>query len=129
MNTQSYKTQSTPAKEGSRMENLWAASRRAEGAGDIAGALDFHKRILEAGELTYASFLRAGWLHYLADNYKRSLPFYELAYEHAEGDVWPLYGMLNCHTALGNGAAATKVLESIHCMESSIQVSPRSIAV
>ncbi len=94
-------------------QDLWAASRGAECRGNFSQALEIHKLILDQEEISYAASLRAGWLCYKTGSYEESLRYYERACALSH-ETWPLYGIMNCLTALGKTESIARVARSIY---------------
>lgn len=94
-------------------ENRWEKSRRAERRGDFAKAFKIHQTILAEETTSYAAAMRAGWLCYKLEDYEAALRFYEQAGV-ISNDAWPLDGIMNCLTALGESDTLAKVAESIY---------------
>lgn len=94
-------------------QNLWSASRRAEREGNVFQALEIHKQVLIEEQSSYAASLRAGWLYYKLGAYEEALWYYERACVLSE-DAWPVYGIMNCLTALGEDDATARVARSIY---------------
>lgn len=94
-------------------EVLWSESRTAEAAGDLFTALELQEQIFQRGDASYAVFFRLGWLHYLCGKYTTAISFYMKALRNSKGETWPLYGLKNCFTALGDSNAAYMLEQEI----------------
>jgi tetratricopeptide (TPR) repeat protein len=93
---------------------LWRAMNAAEAEEKVDHALKLNQAIRdETGDL-YLVDLRAGWLHYKKKDYLEAITFYRKAAGLAPSAIAPLFGLANCHAALGDlesaAQAATAVL-------------------
>ncbi len=103
----------TTAEDVASLQELWVESHQAELAGRITRALEIHEQILSRIGTSYAAYLRAGWLHYQAGGYRRSMHFYVTAMLLSPEDCSPLYGMRNCYAAMGDAEAVARITRVI----------------
>lgn len=106
-----------PDQETRFLYELWRQSYEAELTGEFTRALEIHRRILSRVGTSYAAYLRAGWLHYQAGGYSRSLHFYVKALLLSPGEKAPLCGIKNCHLAMGNKEAAARAANALRFIE------------
>jgi tetratricopeptide (TPR) repeat protein len=116
-NQTSEERYSQTASNGFILQTIWAESIDAELEGDISLALDIHEQILPVVGKSYAAYLRAGWLHYQAGGYRKSLEFYELAAGCSPGDIAPLFGAMDCYVAMGDSFHASERIKKILDLE------------
>lgn len=101
------------ASTGTSVSGLWAKSLEAEADGDYVYALKYHEQLPPKVGASYSAALRAGWLHYMNQDYSAALKHYEKAAGLSSGALAPLYGAMNCHVALKDNARATRVAKAI----------------
>jgi tetratricopeptide (TPR) repeat protein len=108
---------------------LWAASYAAERAGELTRALAIHEQILSVIGVSYAGYLRAGWLHYQAGGYRRALHFYITALLLSPDEAFPMCGIMNCHLALGDSERAERAAQALHVAEARMHSPEQRMAV
>jgi tetratricopeptide (TPR) repeat protein len=106
-----------PDEETRSLYELWTASYEAELAGEITQALEIHLQVLSRIGTSYAAILRAGWLHFQAGGYSQSLHYYIQALLLSPGERSPLCGLIRCHLAMGNKAAAARAARVLDAVD------------
>ncbi len=99
------------------LQELWTLSLDAEKAGDVSRALEIHDLILDEAGRSYLAYLRAGWLHYRAGGYVKSLEYYGKAARRSPGSVAPLFGAMGCHVAMGESEEAARLVKAVIDLE------------